>query len=361
MRTPSCRFLGLVAGAALVLSSCSSISDTRAVSVNGDVISAEDVESELQAIRGNDSYREVVEQGLAGQGLDMTLSGEGAGSFDTAFVARLLTLSVYFELLAQEAAERDESLTEIDLEENRPQAVASVGGDAVFDAFPVSYQDELIRRQALTRQVQELIVPSPTTEELRALYEANQAELVSVCVSHIFANTQERGEEEARARIDDLARQLDEGGDFRVLASEQSDDPAAAAEAGSLGCGARGRFIPDFEAAAFSLPVGEVSDPVQTEAGFHLILVESREPQTFEEVQAQLAEPLEEQRLAEFTTFIDDLTCQADIEVNPRYGSWTGACETPEVPGEVLPPDGPVTTLPAPGDPGRLGTPGAGG
>ena len=346
MRSLPQRILGLAASAALVLSACSSISETRAVSVNGDVISAETLESELMAIQGNDGYREIVEQGLAGQGLELTVAGEGEGTFDTAFVARLLSLGVYYELLEQEMAERGVQLTEADLEENRPQAVASVGGDQVFDVFPPSYREELIRRQAVTRKVQELVAPPPTPEELRALYDANQDELIEVCVSHIFANTQTRGEEGARARIEDLARQLDEGADFRLLASEQSDDPAAAAEAGSLGCGARGRFIPEFEQAAFSLPVGEVSDPVQTSAGFHLILVESRNPQTFEEVQAQLAQTLEQQSVADFTVFIDDLTCEAEVDVNPRYGSWAGACDDPEAPGAVFPPEGPASTAP---------------
>ncbi len=360
MRFTPPTLVGLAAAAVLVLGSCSSISDTQAVSVNGETISAETVEAELKAIRGNDGYREIVEQGLASQGLELTVAGEGEGSFDTAFVARLLTLGVYFELLEQETVERGGQVTDADLEENRPQAVASVGGDQVFGAFPPSYQDELIRRQAVTRKVQELVAPAPTPEELRALYDANQDELIGVCVSHIFANTQERGEAEARARIEDLARQLDEGADFRVLASEQSDDPAAAAEAGSLGCGGRGRFIPAFEQAAVSLPVGEVSDPVQTEAGFHLILVESRGPQSFEEVQAQLAQILEQQRSADFAAFVDELTCEAEVDVNPRYGSWAGGCDDPELPGVVSPPDGPVTTLPASVEPSPVGAPGTG-
>lgn len=359
MPTTRRRLLGLALATVMVLSACSSLSDTRAVAVNGDTISAEAIEAELVAIRGNERYREIVEEGLAGQGLALTVAGEGQGSFDTAFVARLLTLGVYYELLEQEMAERGVQVSDADLEENRPQAVASVGGDQIFGAFPAGYQDQLVRRQALTRRTQELVAPAPTPEELRAFYEENKADYVGVCVSHIFSNPQVRGPDEARTRIEDLARQLAEGADFRVLAREQSDDAAAAAEAGSLGCGGQGRFIPEFEQAAFSLPVGQVSAPVETGAGFHLILVESRGELPFEEVQADVAQVLEGQRATEFTAFVDDLTCEADVDVNPRYGSWTDACDEPEVPGTIVPPEGPVTTLPRPGDPSRQPDPSA--
>jgi hypothetical protein len=361
MRTVPRKLLGLALTASVVGGGCSSISENRAVSVNGTVINAEELESELTAIRGNDQYREVVEQGLARQGLDMTVGGEGKGSFDTAFVARLLSLGVYYELLDQETAARGLTVTDADLEENRPQAVASVGGDQVFGAFPLNYQDQLIRRQALTRRIQEEVAPAPTLEEVQTYYEANRADFVGVCVSHIFANPAERGPDGARARIEDLARQLAEGADFRVLATEQSDDPAAAAQAGSLGCGGRGRFIPDFEEAAFTLPVGQVSPPVETESGFHLILVESREPQPLEEVQAQVVEVLGQERSGAFGTFVDELTCEADVDVNPRYGSWDGACEDPQVAGAVSPPEGPVTPAPGPGaDPALPGDPSVG-
>ncbi|MDP9452578.1 MAG: peptidylprolyl isomerase [Actinomycetota bacterium] len=334
--------LGLVA--TLASGACASVSETRAATVNGDTIGAEALEDELMAIQGNERYREIVEEGLARQGLDLRVAGEGQGSFDTGFVARLLSLGVYYQLLEQETRARGLQLSDADLEENRPQAVASVGGDQVFEAFPAGYRDQLIRRQALTRRLQELIAPTPTPEEARTYYEEHRGDYVGVCVSHIFANLATRGPDEARARIEDLARQLGEGADFRVLAREQSDDPAAAAESGSLGCGGRGRFIPEFEEAAFTLPVGQVSGPVETGAGFHLILVESRGELPFEEVQDQVLQTLQTQRTADFSTFIDQLTCEANVDVNPRYGSWVDACDDPEAPGAVVPPEGPAAT-----------------
>jgi parvulin-like peptidyl-prolyl isomerase len=352
MRTTMTRFAGLALAAALALSGCSSVTETNAVTVNGRAISAEELESELLAIRGNDRYRESVEQGLSQQGLDLSITGEGTGTFDSSFVARLLSLSVYYQLLEQEIAEREVEVTASDLDEIRPQVVNAVGGDVVFDAFPAAYQESLVRRQAMSLKLQSVIGAEFAPERAREVYEENPDDFTGVCVSHIFANVQQRGPEAALARIEDLARQLEEGADFEVLATEQSDDAAAAAQGGSLDCGGPGRFLEEFERAAFEIPVGEVSDPVETEAGFHLILVSERRPLEFEEVQGQIEQELQRRQLAAFSTFIDDLTCEAEVDVNPRYGSWEGGCDDPEAIGEVLPPEGPESPVTTPGFPG---------
>ena len=345
------QWLGSALVAVLALGGCSSVTDTQAATVNGDTITADDVEEELLAIRSNDGYRGAVERSLAEQGLSVT--GQGEGSFDTAFAARLLSLGVFFELIDQEARDRGIGVSAADMEDARPATVASVGGEEVFAAFPEDYREELVRRQALAGKIQEAIAPSPTTEQARAYYEENRSDFAAVCVSHIFASA-ERGPEAARARIDELARQLAAGADFRVLASEQSDDPAAAAEGGNLGCQARGNLLPAFEQAAFALPVGQISEPVETNVGFHLILVNERRELPFQEVQDQVLAALEGERVPVFAEFVNDLTCRAQVEVNPRYGTWTGACDDPQQEGHVLPPEGPPEVSPAGADTGSL-------
>ena len=317
------------------------------MSVNGDTITVEAVEEELANIQSNERYRQSVEQGLAQQGLEMTVAGSGEGTFDSAFVARVLSLNVYYRLLEREIEERGLEVTEDDLDAIRPQAVNAVGGQDVFDAFPEDYRQELVRRQALTRELQQALSAGVGVEDARELFEENKEDFEGVCVSHIFASAEQRGIEGAEARINDLAAQLEAGADFRQLATEESDDTAAAAQGGSLDCGGRGRFLPEFEEVAFELPVGEVSDPVQTSVGYHLILVEERRPLTFEEVQPQVEQELQRRQLMAFSELIDELTCEADVEVNPRYGSWMDGCEDPAIVGEVVPPEGPASGAPA--------------
>ena len=80
----------------------------------------------------------------------------------------------------------------------------------------------------------------------------------------------ERTKEEALARAKELKSKLDEGADFKELARNNSDGTSAP-EGGSLGSFGRGTMVPSFEAIAFSLAKGEISDPVETQFGYHII------------------------------------------------------------------------------------------
>lgn len=93
----------------------------------------------------------------------------------------------------------------------------------------------------------------------------------------------------------DLAEQIARGGDFAELAKQHSADPGTKGHGGMLGYFARGQMVPAFEQAAFELKPGEVSEPVQSKFGWHLIKVEDRRQKpipTFEEVREQILNSL---------------------------------------------------------------------
>jgi len=98
--------------------------------------------------------------------------------------------------------------------------------------------------------------------------------------------------EEARAKAQALRARLAAGADFAALAKAESDDLASRDNGGDVGFVARGSTGADFEAAAYSLPVGELSELVQTESGFHLLRVEERQPMPFAAVRALIANEL---------------------------------------------------------------------
>lgn len=77
-------------------------------------------------------------------------------------------------------------------------------------------------------------------------------------------------------KILDLKKRAEEGEDFALLATLYSEDPGSAAEGGELGLMPRGTFVPEFEAAAFKLKDGEISDIVKTQFGYHLIRLNKR-------------------------------------------------------------------------------------
>ncbi|RLC50658.1 MAG: hypothetical protein DRZ79_04050 [Candidatus Cloacimonadota bacterium] len=79
-----------------------------------------------------------------------------------------------------------------------------------------------------------------------------------------------------KAKIDSLYEVIKKGADFAELAKEYSQDPGSAKKGGSLGYFGRGRMVPPFEEKAFSMKIGEISEPIETRYGWHIIKVTGR-------------------------------------------------------------------------------------
>lgn len=104
----------------------------------------------------------------------------------------------------------------------------------------------------------------------------------------------------ARAKATELLKQLKAGGDFAKLAEKNSDDPGSAKNGGDLGWIQRGRTVAEFEKAAFSMSKGQVSDPVQSSFGFHIIQVEDKQAahlKSLDEVKGEI-EPILARQIA---------------------------------------------------------------
>lgn len=123
-----------------------------------------------------------------------------------------------------------------------------------------------------------------------------------------------RDEAATLALVQELRQRILDGEDFAALAQEFSEDPGSGANGGDLGWFSRGMMVPEFEEAAFTLPVGEVSEPIRTDFGYHLILVNNRdenrpkdEGQVQQEEQQAFANWISEQILAATVERTDDL------------------------------------------------------
>jgi peptidyl-prolyl cis-trans isomerase D len=127
-------------------------------------------------------------------------------------------------------------------------------------------------------------------------------------VSHILIKTplpgpdgkvDDKGVAEAQRRAEDLLKQLKAGAKFEDLAKKYSEDPGSAKEGGSLGWIGKGRTVPEFEKAAFSLPKGQISDLVKSSYGFHIIRVDDKQDahmKTLEEVKGEIEPILKQQK-----------------------------------------------------------------
>jgi peptidyl-prolyl cis-trans isomerase D len=130
-----------------------------------------------------------------------------------------------------------------------------------------------------------------------------------VCASHILVKVKsgpEAKEGHPEAEASKIARgllaQVKAGGDFAALAKKSSEDQGSAPGGGDLGCFSRGRMVPEFENAAFSLEPGQTSDLVKTPFGYHIIRVASRrEEQTapLSQVKERVRQILTDQKVQE--------------------------------------------------------------
>jgi peptidyl-prolyl cis-trans isomerase SurA len=121
-------------------------------------------------------------------------------------------------------------------------------------------------------------------------------------VRHILVRIDnQNSEESARRRLQNIIRALEQGSDFAVLARDFSQDPGSMARGGELDWAYPGDLVPEFERVMFALPIGQVSEPVRTQFGLHLIQVleRKREPLTEERLRTAARLILREQKLQE--------------------------------------------------------------
>jgi peptidyl-prolyl cis-trans isomerase C len=187
------------------------------------------------------------------------------------------------------------------------QVLADVAAENIDTATALGLENEQRAFLAATF-VDEVAMAELTEEEIQAEYEAQFASADPVPefnASHILVET----EEEAQAIIDELTA----GADFADLAAERSIGPSGP-NGGQLGWFMAGMMVPEFENAVFELEPGEVSAPVQTQFGWHVILLNEtreQEPPALDEVRADLVDGL---RRARVETRIDELMASAAID-----------------------------------------------
>jgi len=191
---------------------------------------------------------------------------------------------------------------------------------AFYERNKVKYNNSVPEK----RQIKYVVIDSAkiaaattvTDQDLQAYYDQHRDEYrvpEQVKVSHILIKTplpapgakeDEKAVADARAKAEDVLKQLKAGGDFAKLAEKYSDDPGSAKSGGELGWIGRGRTVPEFEKAAFSLGKGQTSDLVKSSYGFHIIHVEDKQQahlKTLAEVKSEIEEKVKQQKTARAT------------------------------------------------------------
>ena len=148
----------------------------------------------------------------------------------------------------------------------------------------------------------------------RALWESEKNNLVNVHSRQILFRYQgvksalldvkgmTRSEAQAKALAALVQQKLQAGADFATLAKASSDDQSTLTNGGELPPFSRGAMVSEFEAVAFSLPIGVASQPFKTQYGYHVIQVTERSPFPFEQVRATLEFTRAKQKLEEIAS-----------------------------------------------------------
>lgn len=217
-----------------------------------------------------------------------------------------------------EAEKAEVEVTQKEIDEEKATLEESYGGaEALESAVSQSglEMEDLEKQIETTLKVEKLMEAdiSVSDEEIETYYDENKDELgepAQVEASHILTEDKETAEE--------VKTKLDNGDDFAELAEEYSTDTASAENGGELGFFGTGEMAEAFEEAAFDMKKDEISEPVETEYGFHIIHVtdkkEAEEP-TLEDSRAEIEETLKDEKLdANYTTWLEETKEKYDIK-----------------------------------------------
>ncbi|MEX1092177.1 MAG: peptidylprolyl isomerase [Acidimicrobiia bacterium] len=315
----------LIVALALFVSACGSGAGEVAASVNGTDFTVGDV----NALRFDDSE---------------TLSKDE--------FAQYLGFLIQWDIVVAAAeADFEISFTEEEIDEAGQQiyetnAEPGVTFEGFLEANDVSqnFVNKIAHLQLVEAALGEALIDDiepPSSEDIEAQREAAYDNLIEVCVSHILVETE--------AESNEVFDRLDAGETFAGLAMELSTDQGTGPEGGDLGCSAPTRYVPEFMDATLEAEVDVPYGPVESEFGFHAVLVTERTFPTDDELPTD-EEIIEGTKNAELpsvlSNWINEHLDSADVTVNEKYGTW----QTNPA-GVVAPSDGDdTTTTTAPAD-----------
>ncbi|AVG14197.1 peptidylprolyl isomerase [Paenibacillus larvae] len=152
-----------------------------------------------------------------------------------------------------------------------------------------------------------------TEDETKKAYDENLAQEPNAYevedVSHILIGLKDlegkdlRNKDEAKTRALEVKGKLEKGEDFAALAKEYSDDPGSKDKGGKyekVDYSQMMQFVEPFKQAAWSLEENKISDPVETDYGYHIMKVENRKKQTYDEVKDQIRSQLSQKKMRDY-------------------------------------------------------------
>ena len=291
----------------------------QTVKVNGEVIPQEAIQFELERL-----VRFYAEHGMSQEQVRAQLP---------VMVKKATEQAIGAKLLMDEANKYDLPVSDAEIDGQVNKIVEQVGGREAFDkALAQQKTTEAIFREQLKRgcRVDKLVekavvgVPEPTEADIQKHFEEHQDEYAKgerVLAQHILITPDgdtQTSKEEARAKLVSIRERVVGGKAFADEAAAHSMCPSGK-EGGSLGWFSRGMMVPEFDQAVFSMNVGDVSDIIETQFGYHIIFKTDQEAAgdaDFDQVREQIRDFIRHARRGEaMTAYVEELKAKAKIEM----------------------------------------------
>jgi len=191
------------------------------------------------------------------------------------------------------------------------------------DSPEVKSQLQIQRDEILANALAKQMQADTNDAADRAYFDAHKSNFDDVKARHILIRTpdspvpvppgaKELTEEQAKAKADDISRKLKNGGDFAAEAKAESDDKGTGAKGGDLGTFAPWKMDPTFAKATLDLKPNQISEPVKTQFGYHIIQLLDDKPRTYEQAKSEVGQ-------ARWSEMLSDLGKKDKIQYEPSF------------------------------------------
>ncbi|MDD7306304.1 MAG: peptidylprolyl isomerase [Peptoniphilaceae bacterium] len=211
----------------------------------------------------------------------------------------VIQMMIQDKLIADDLEKNNIKLDDKEADDNFLQYVQNYGGQEQFDKMLEDYNmsadkfKDTIKKDLMYKKHREWFDENNkvTDKEIKDYFNKHKDELVQVNASHILVEDEKTANE--------VKQKLDNGEDFAKLAKEYSKDSANADKGGELGYFAKNSMVKEFSDVAFKLKKNEISDPVKTNFGYHIIKLNDKKD-TAEKLKDEITKQLNEQKYSEY-------------------------------------------------------------
>jgi peptidylprolyl isomerase/peptidyl-prolyl cis-trans isomerase C len=189
----------------------------------------------------------------------------------------------------------------------KESANSNVEGSKEFQEKLANMKKQLIQQEIVDKYLKSAVTDKMVDEEYKKIA-ANMKDKEEIKVSHILVESEETAK--------DVKKQLNKGGKFADIAAKYSTDQSSKASGGTLGYVMQGQLVPEFEQKAFAMKTGEISDPVKTQFGWHVIKLEDKRKATVpskDEAKPAIQNKLNRDAMEKF---FDELAKKADLKIS---------------------------------------------